>query len=175
MPIAVIAWLLAAEPKIHQTPWYLPRSGAAVVFFGNGAVSPALRLGWEVDLVDQPRNNLVFGVQAGVAYSASTPQGVGLLWQYVALAGIGYRMQREIGFHWGFDIGFGPALYGNRGDTKEQRVTPYIEGRVNLGWKLRAVTLSACGGYAQWIARDPFSAVQRHIGGPFLGVLLGWK
>ncbi|MBL8950542.1 MAG: hypothetical protein JNK82_07175 [Myxococcaceae bacterium] len=163
MPIAFLALLLCGQ----QTPPYLPRTGAAVVFVQNGSVSPAMRLGWEVDLVDQPRNTLVAGLQLGGAYSTTVN-----FWQYVGLLGLGYRMQREIGFHWGFDIGFGPAGFG---DQREKKVLPYIEGRVHAGWRVAVVTLALAVGYGQAVSRDPFSVTQRYLGGWFVGLLVGWK
>lgn len=158
MPIAFLAQLVCAQ----QTPWYLPRTGSAIVLIQQGVVSPATRLGWELDLVDQPRNTLVVALHLGTAYAVTMN-----FWQYVALLGLGYRMQRELGLFWGFDIGAGPAIYGNQ---LTQRVGPYIEGRLHLGWRVAAVTLSLCGGYGQGIVRVPAP-----LGGWFIGVLVGWK
>ncbi len=168
MPIALLAQLLCAEkPPPHPTPGYLPRTGSAALFVQSGSVSLATRLGWELDLVDQPRNTLVLGFQLGAAYSLSLN-----FWQYVALLGLGYRMQRQVGFHWGFDVGAGPAIFG---DQRERRALPYIEGRVHAGWRFEPVTIALCGGYAQWIARDTFSTIYLNLGGWFVGALIGWK
>ena len=171
MGIALIATLLAAEPKPPQTPWFLPRYATAQAMFRPGTVVPTLRLGWEIDLVDQPRNTLVFIVEGGGALGAANRNG-GLFYTGLALFGLGFRSLRDSGFAWGFNIGFGPAFYGLPGD---QRVSPYIEARLHAGAKLGPVLLAACGGYGQWVSYLPSSLAQLYLGGPFLGILLGWK
>ncbi len=172
MGIALIASLLAAsEPKPHQTPWFLPRYAAVQTMFRPGAVVPSLRLGFEIDLIDQPRNTLVFLLEGGGALGAAN-RNAGLFYTGLVLFGLGYRSLRESGFIWGFSVGFGPAFYGLPG---ENRVSPYIEGRLQAGAKLGPITLQLCGGYGQWVTYLPTSTAQLYLGGPFLGILLGWK
>jgi hypothetical protein len=177
--LAVAAVLLAAEPEgvESKAPPYLPRYAVFQTFINQGAVVAAPRIGWEVNLIEQPRNTFVFLAEIGVSAAAVTPPGVGFFWEHFALGGLGYRMQRPSGFHWGFGVGFGAALYGNRGpnNNNEQRVGTYIEGKVHLGAKIGPITLSLCGGWGQPLTYIEQSSSQPYVGGPFIGVLLGWK
>lgn len=157
------------------SPVWLPRYAAAHFFIAHGAFVPSLRIAWEVDLISMKRDALVFIAELGAGLALSTPTGVGRFYETTALFGLGYRMTRESGLHWGFNVGFGPALYGNQGDTSEQRVDPYIEGRVQLGYRFEALAVALCGGYGQWLVYDIKSVAQQYLGGPFIGVLVTWK
>jgi hypothetical protein len=168
MPIAVLAMVLAYEPLVHKTPAWLPRYGVAQAMCRPGTVAPALRIGWEVDLIDQPRNVLVFIAELGTSYG----DFAGGYFQHVALFGAGYRQQRQSGLYWGFGVGFGPAWYGYR---NESLVDVYVEGRAHLGWRLGPVTVALAAGYAQWVAYRRFSTAQLFLGGVFGGLMLGWK
>jgi hypothetical protein len=171
MAFALLCSLLAAAPGPHQTPWFLPRYAALQAMFRPGVVVPTLRVGWEIDLIDQPRNTLVFTLEGGAGLGAAN-RGAGLVYNALGLFGLGYRSLRESGLTWGFNIGFGPAFYGLKA---EQRVSPYIEARVHAGAKLKGLTLALCGGYGQWVTFVPQSEAQLYLGGPYLGILLGWK
>jgi hypothetical protein len=163
------------EPK---TPPYLPRYATFQTYIYDGAVVPSLHLGWEIDLIEQPRNTFVFVVELGGGYTGVTPAGVGPFYEAQAMAGLGYRMTRDSGFHWGFTITFGGALYGNNppgGAMADQRLGTYIEGKLHLGYNFGPVTLSLCGGWGQPLTYLQFSTSQPYAGGPFIGVLLGWK
>lgn len=178
--LAVAAVVLAAEPSTAEprTPPYLPRYAVVQTFINQGAVVLAPRLAWEVDLIEQPRNVLVFIGELGVSAGLVTPSNIGFFWEHFALAGLGYRMTRDSGFHWGFTVGFGAALYGNRGpnDNHEQRAGTYIEGKLHLGFKFKAgPTLSLCGGWGQPLTYIQQSSSQPYVGGPFIGILVGWK
>jgi hypothetical protein len=171
MPFALLTLLLAAEPKVHQTPPYLPRYATFQLFMKLPVVAPALRLGWNFDLVNGQRDALLLTVELGLSYT-SVNQTVPFYWQYVAVAGLGYENQRESGLYWGFALLAGAAYYGFK---LESKVSPYVEGRAFLGWNLGAVTLAFAAGYSQWVSYLPFSIAQLYLGGPFIGVQLGWK
>ena len=162
------------EPK---TPPYLPRYATFQTYIYDGAVVPALHLGWELELISQPRNVFVFVVELGGGYTGLTPAGVGPFYEVQAMAGLGYRMTRDSGFHWGFTIAFGGSLYGNNppGVMGDQQLGTYIEGKLHLGWRFKPVTVSLCGGWGQPVTFDFNSTSQNYVGGPFIGVLVGWK
>ncbi len=160
----------------YQTPPFLPRYMAVETFINQTVVVPALRLAWEVDLIAQPRNVLAFVAELGLGYAVAAPQNIGFFWEHVAMGGLGYRMQRDNGLHWGLTLGIGAVLYGNRGPgNNEQKVNAYVEGKLHIGLKLKSVTLSLCGGWAQPTTYDIFSVSQSYVGGPFIGILFGWK
>jgi hypothetical protein len=166
----------ATPPPPPNVPVYVPRYAAvATIINPASVVAITPRIGWEVELIAQPRNWLLFQIELGFAYALSTPAGVGLFWEHVALFGIGYQMTRDNGFHWGLNAGFGPVLWGNRGDVSEQRVGPYVEGRVHFGWKLDWATISITGGWGQPMSNDYGSHAQLYVGGFFLGAMFGWR
>lgn len=174
MPLAYATLLLLAAapgPKVHQTPVYLPRYATLQLFIRPPIVIPALRLGWEIDLIEGPRDVLELAVELGLAYT-HVSDAIPFYWEYVALAGLAYRNQRESGVFWGFFLGGGPAYSGFK---YESRWDPYVEGRAQLGARLAGVTLSFCAGYAQWVAYAPRSITQQYLGGLFIGAHLGWK
>ncbi|MBK7863218.1 MAG: hypothetical protein IPJ65_32340 [Archangiaceae bacterium] len=171
MSLALVIGLLLGEAKVHQTPPYLPRYATFQLFIRPPAISPGLRLGWEIDLIEGQRDVLVAVLEGGLAYTRVN-DAIPFFWQYSGGAGIGYRNQREGGLYWGFTLVLGAIYYGYK---LEARADVLAEGRAFLGWKLGPTTLAFTAGYAQWVAYNPYSVAQRYATGPYLGVQLGWK
>jgi hypothetical protein len=159
------------------SPWYLPRWATFQTYIWNGAVVPSLHTAWEINLIEQPRNTFVFILELGFSVGAVTPQSLGVFFENFALAGLGYRMQRDSGFTWGFTVGFGATVYGNNGpmNMNELGASTYIEGKLHLGWRFKPFTVSLCGGWGQPVTYNFASHAQPFVGGPFIGVLVGWK
>jgi hypothetical protein len=179
MVLALLTLLSLGEAKerVYQTPPYLPRYAAFELIINPpsavhpAAISPALRLGWEIDLIQGQRDVLAVIAELGLAYT-SINADLPFFWQYTAILGIGYRNQRDSGLYWGFSIGGGPIYYGYK---LESRWDIYTEGRLMIGWRIGPLTLTFAGGYGQWLAYNPFSVAQQFAGGPFVGTQLGWK
>jgi hypothetical protein len=166
-----------SEAQEKLSPWYLPRWASFETYIWNGAVVPSLHTAWEINLIEQPRNTFVFIAELGFSYAVSTPAGLGSFFENFAIAGLGYRMQRDGGFHWGFTVGFGATLYGNNGpmNMNELKASTYVEGKLHLGWRFKPFTVSLCGGWGQPVTYDFTSVSQNYVGGPFIGVMVGWK
>jgi hypothetical protein len=181
LSLALAAVLSVAPAPSHPVPAYLPRDvQVGVLFADQGVVSPAIRLGWQVGLVEQPHNDLLLVGQLGTGVGLSLPAGLNALYQYVAMAGIGYSSTREV-FHWGFHVVAGALWYRAAWATGvglpfENQVMGTSEVCAEAGLKvapnlLLGLRVGLNGGWAVR-PRFPASAV---VGGWELAVFVNWR
>ncbi len=180
MPVALLMIVLSQAADSHPVPPFAPRNVSAGVMVGQGAVSLQARLGWEVGLLEQPRNHLLAIAQVGSAFAIATPAGIRALYQHVALFGLAYQMPLKH-FYWGFGIGFGPLWYRASYAPGlpyffESRVLGYTEGRVELGFKLGEVMkLGAAVGYASPVSFSQRFPANSYVGGVMFSVVCNWR
>lgn len=172
------------DPFPNLVPWFVPRT-AAIGFFlspNSAAWKPSafFRVGWEVAILERPRNHLVVVVDVGSATATSTTRDIRELYQHVAVAGLGYRSTHTL-FHWGFHIAAGPVWYRASYGGKlplESRVLGWTEGRVQLGLKLAPNFLLgvSVGMGTPWTVdftgRFPANG---YLGGLSLGLWADWR
>lgn len=172
------------EAKAGGVPWYVPRAAFAGVFY-NVTWTPQLRATWELTLI-QARNDafLVF-FEAGGGYAVWMPSFFGsgsdamtLFYQHTALAGVAYQALYKSGLSWGFQVGTGPVFYGARIENapRENLITGWVEGRVQLGWRVGKLTYGLSGGYAN-LYNAPRRGVQSgtFVGGFLGGIYMDWR
>jgi hypothetical protein len=155
--------------------------------FVGSAITPQLRLGWDVTIVQQTRGDaLTFMGELGGGYGVKlpsftledgTPSRVTFLFQYTAVAGLGYRGNRGR-LHWGIQVGIGPLYYGARfdGQPTERYVVATVEGRVELGWKVSPrIVVGASAGISSPLTLPSGSLASPFIGGALLGLFVSWR
>ena len=171
-------------PSRPQTPWFLPRYAWAGAIINKDIVAPTVRVGWEIAVLDQPRNLLTVVVELGPAFALARPSSVHLFWEHVALAGLGYRWGKDKGFTFGFLVAAGPVLHGARYTAdrngapvqlSEQRVLGWIEGRAYAGLRAGPVTLALGVGYGSSWNDNPYYFAARYLGGFTPGIYVNWR
>ena len=170
----------ALAPNSTLVPWFVPRQASLGLFINSGAVSPNVRLGWEISVLEQPRNDLVIVLDVGSSTSLALPLGLRALYQHVAVVGVGYRSNREV-LHWGFQLTAGAVWYRAAFDPRtpylfENRVLSYSEGRVQLGARLKEhfIVAGYVGYAAPWSIAPRFPA-NIYVGGPVAGLVVDWR
>jgi hypothetical protein len=150
------------------------------MFVNPPAITMDVRLGWELGVIEQPRNHLIIEVQVGTGTAVTFPLGIRAIYQHVAMLGFGYRSTREV-FHWGFSVMTGPLWYRaayNPGVPFrfESRVVTYSEATVQFGFKAAAhLIVGVYGGYgAPWDVSNRFPATI-YTGGPTFGLFADWR
>ncbi len=184
MHALVVALALIAgadEENKHPVPVWLPRGVQLGVLINPPMVAPAIRLQWDISVLEQPHNDFVIIGQVGTAVGLSLPQGMIAHYQHVALVGLGYRSTYEK-FHWGFQFGLGPVWY--RADFAktsnyrfEDRVLGYAEGRLQTGLKLAPhFILGVYFGYASpWTYSYDRYPGNNYVGGFSVGLFADWR
>jgi len=181
----------APDPFPNIVPWFVPRT-ATIGFFlspssSSWTPSAFFRVGWEVGVLERPRNHLVVIVDVGSASALSTPLLMRTLYQHVAVVGLGYRSTHTL-FHWGFHITAGPIWYRasyalstrcpGSPACLENRVLGWTEGRAQIGIKLAPNFLVgvAVGMGTPWVidysGRNPGNA---YLGGLSLSLWADWR
>jgi hypothetical protein len=170
---------LDAQPKTEArgVPWYVPRAAFAGVFY-NVTWTPQLRVAWEATLIQARNDALLAFLEAGGGYAVWMPSFFGsgsdamtLFYQHTALLGLGYQARYKGGFSWGFQVGTGPVFYGARIENapRENVITGWVEGRVQVGWTVGKITCGLSGGYA-----NLYNPARRGVqSGSFVGGVLG--
>jgi hypothetical protein len=180
--VVALALICGADEELkHPVPAWLPR-GAQLGFLINAPmVAPAIRLQWDVTLLEQPHNDFVVIGQLGSAFGLSLETGMSEHYQHVALVGLGYRSTYEK-FHWGFQFGLGPVWYRTaykKGSIYpfENRVLGYAEGRLQAGLRLAPhFILGIYFGYASpWTFSPVIYPGNTYVGGFNLGVFADWR
>ncbi len=169
-----------AERETHPIPWYVPRTFSLGLFINPPVATPHFRIGWEIGVLEQPRNHLVALWQIGSGTGASLPPGFKGLYQHVAIVGVGYRSTREV-FHWGFTVTFGALWYRASfvpGSVYqfENRVLSYSEAHAQAGWRvLDHLVIGVYAGYASpWDVSIRFPG-NIYTGGPLFGFFADWR
>lgn len=181
----------APDPFPNAVPWFVPRT-ASIAFFlspSNSAWTPSafFRIGWEVAILERPRNHLVVVVDVGTSAALSTPLQMRELYQHVAVVGLGYRSTHTL-FHWGFHLAAGPVWYraSYAPSTRcpgsvsclESRVLGWTEGRVQLGVKLAPnflIGVSVGMGTPWGIDYTGRYPGNQYLGGLSLGLWADWR
>jgi hypothetical protein len=168
------------EPEKPLLPPYLPRSLAVGLFINPPMVSPHVRLFWEGELIDQPRNKLIWIAGLGSAFGATPQPPMTAHFQHVLLAGFGFRSDHTL-LHWGFHVAAGPVWYRaayrpNAAYAFESRVLGYIEGRAQLGLRvLPHLRVMVYFGYASPFIFQPQYPGNTFVGGVDTGLALDWR
>lgn len=182
LSVALLALVLAQPQGVAleerpKVPPFVPRSASLGVLLQRGVISPMVRVGWEIDLIDQPRNRLIFIAEVGAALSVATPTGLKFLHQESLSFGLGYRFNRGP-IHWGLHAGAGPVFYGavfERAAVNISNVWLQIEGRVQLGINVGPVALAGFFGIGTLPSFDDRSAGAPYLGGFLVGLLVNWR
>ncbi|MFT3708223.1 MAG: hypothetical protein QM817_11270 [Archangium sp.] len=170
----------AYEPDKPLLPPYLPRSAAIGMFINPPMVSPHVRLFWEGELIDQPRNKLIWIAGLGSAFGIGAQPPMTAHFQHVVLAGFGFRSDHQL-LHWGFHVAAGPVWYRaaykpNAAYAFENRVLGYIEGRGQLGLRvLPHLRIAVYAGYASPFTFQPQFPGNTFVGGFDFGIALDWR
>ncbi len=166
----------AAPRRSGGTPVWLPRGSFLGTYVRNGALTPQVRLQWQLTLFEQRKDALVLLVDGGVGWAANFPATATTVegfaartdsfYEHTAMVGVGYRNQAPSGFHWGFQVTGGPVWYGAhfRNLPHESETAGLMEGRIHVGYRVGPVVLGVSGGYG-----EPFSFRRRSVSRQFLG------
>ncbi len=180
MTLALLLTLLARTPEEHPVPFYVPRSASLGFRFGENTISPEVRLGWEFGLYEVPKNHLVLLTHFEGGVATTTPQSIRSLYQYKAIAALGYRTTREL-FHFGFHLGAGAVWYRSSyvpgaGYPFESRVVGHSEARAQVGLRATSqliVGLALTYGLG-WETNLRFPSSQ-FVGGLQVSVFADWR
>ncbi len=157
------------------TPPYLPRA-AFVGIYLRTAVTPQLRIQWELTLMQRRVHALVLVLEGGGGYGIALPKNLDptgtvsmtRLYQLTLLAGIGIRADEPSGWQWGGQIATGPLFYGARYNdaSSKDAVWPMVEARAQIGLRFGSSVYGISVGYAL-----PYPGQTETRTTPFLG---GW-
>lgn len=170
---------LTASARESRTPAYLPR-GAFVGTYVNTALTPQLRVQWELTMLQRENNALVLVLEGGGGYGVLLPKNLGpsgmlsmtRLYQLTALAGLGLRADSESGWHWGGQLVTGPLFYGARFDDRssEDSVWPMLEARAQVGLRYGSMVYGIAVGYAFTYPGLTRSLTTPYLAGPLFGI-----
>ena len=177
--------LLVAAPAAGDVPFWAPRSAFAGGYL-NQAVTPQLRLGWEAAVLEQKNDQLVLLFEGGGGYGLPPlPSNAGesghrqltLFYQHALMAGVGYRLTRPSGFHFGFQLATGPLFFGARypDGPSENKVLGFLEGRLQVGMKAGGAVYGLSVGYGSAYEAPRRSDAYDYVGGPMLGLFANWR
>jgi hypothetical protein len=168
------------------TPAWLPRG----VFLGTqlrgGAVTPNLRVQWELTFFQDRKDAWVLILEGGVGWAAALPDTalenfylpVTAYYEHTAQIGFGYRNHLPGGAHWGFQVTSGPTFYGAHFKTqpKDQRTAGTVQGRFQIGYEtLSNVGLGVAIGYSEPYGLKNRSFARELVGGVNLGFFADWR
>lgn len=182
--IASSAWAIPelepteGKPKAEAqgVPWYVPRAVFGGVIY-NVTWTPQLRVTWEATLIQARNDAFLAFFEGGGGYAVWMPSFFGagtdamtLFYQHTLMLGLGYQARYRNGLSWGFQVGTGPVFYGARIENapRENVITGWVEGRVQLGWTVGKLTYGLSAGYA-----NLYNPPRRVQSGSFVGGVLG--
>jgi hypothetical protein len=189
LPLTIVSSTALAQLTEEQqpespTPFYLPRALHVGTFVGD-AVSPFVRLQWELTIIQERVDSFVLVLEGGGAFGISFPKNAGpdqnkemtSLRQYSILGGVGYRGTRRSGFHWGAHIVAGPLFFNAKfnGLPSESSSVGVVEGRVQVGWKLGLLVYGVGVGIAQTYQNPARVYSAPYLGGLMLGLFADWR
>ena len=169
----------------HLVPPYVPRYVFLGTFVGS-AVTPQLRVGWDVTALQQRGDALTVIAEIGGGYATSYPAipredgstlRMNFLYQFAIVAGLGYRGDRGV-LHWGIHVGLGPLFYGAHylGEGPERRVVVTVEGRAELGYRINGkVAVGFSAGLSSPLSTPSGSLAAPYVGNAILGVFANWR
>ena len=170
---------LAAPAGESSTPAYLPRA-AFVGTYINTALTPQLRVQWELTLLQSENNGLVLVLEGGGGYGLFLPDRLGpggdvsmtRLYQLTAMGGLGFRADYDSGWHWGGQLATGPLFYGARfkDRTSEDSVWPIVEARAQVGLRYGRTVYGIAVGYAFTYPGQSRSLTTPYLAGPMVGI-----
>ena len=166
-----------------QSPWYLPRSISLFTYVG-AAVTPQLRLSWEVPIIKERADALILIAELGGGWAMSTPSTadangnppLSSLYLHTAQFGVGYRETDQNGLYWGLQVTTGPLFYGAKapGMPVSHDTLGGVEGRLGFGYWVGKVAIGAQCGWMQ-LVDDPIKDYGApYAGGFLLGGFVHW-
>lgn len=172
-------------PHINPTsPWYLPRQVMLGVIAGR-SVTPQLRVGWELTVLQERRDALMFELEAGGGWAVSTTldpdneghAGASWFFEHSIQAGMGYRDLFSENFAWGFRLTGGPAWIGARspGLPDERNLIGVVEGRLELGHYFDSVQVGVTGGFQSIVGQGARRYAPSAAGGGVFGIFVNWR
>ena len=175
---------LDPDMPVHG-PWFLPREVFVGAFLGGATFTPLALLKWEIDLFHQRMDTLMFVAEGGGGYATSVPGAydaqrnppISYLYQFSAVAALGYRMDRPNGFTFFVEAGSGPLWYGARSPfyPKENRLVGTVVGRAGIGWRAGPVTTGVSLGVSSAYGQSVRSYSFAYLGGFLLGLYCNWR
>ena len=171
---------------VSPTPAWLPRGVLLGTTVRQGAVTPRVKVQWQLTFFQDRNDAFVFLVEGGLGWavafpeqSATEPQTfLGSFYEHSGQLGFGYRNQRPGGAHWGFQVTGGPVFYGahfDRGLPADHRTAGIIEGRFHLGYQWGATGVGAAVGYSEPFGLKKRSLGRYFVGGPMFGLFVDWR
>lgn len=172
-------------PQIHpSSPWYLPRQVSLTGIAGR-TVTPQLRLAWEVTLIQERVDALLFVLEGGGGWAISTslePDGEGnpgLSWffEHTIQAGVGYRQLFSQDWAFGFRLTAGPAWVGARspGLEDERALIGLVEGQIELGRYFGSTQVGLLGGLQTVMNHRAHQYASHGAGGVLFGIFANWR
>lgn len=169
-----------SEPTRRSSfPPYLPRAALVGSFLNSSALTPQVRVEWELTLVQERVDAFVLVLEGGGGYGLNLPQNLGpanvtamtSLYQHTLLAGLGFRADRPSGFHWGFQAATGPLIYGAKFSDlpAESGILGMVEGRAQAGWKFGSIVYGVSLGYASLYQQPSHLVSGSYLGGILFG------
>jgi hypothetical protein len=178
-----------AEKPPSLVPWWAPREVAIVTFFGNGNITPELRIAWHIPVVQQRIDSLNIIVEGGGGYALGKRDQVSdagdppveLLYQWHIHGGIAYEGDWKQGWHVGARITTGVTIFGARYTTADgplregPNTAATVEGRAEGGYRFGRVVIGLSVGVLQSWSKNPRLYSPNDIGGISAGIFFNWR
>jgi hypothetical protein len=178
-----------AEKPPSLVPWWAPREVAIVTFFGNGNITPELRIAWHIPVVQQRIDSLNIIVEGGGGYALGKRDQVSdagdppveLLYQWHIHGGIAYEGDWKQGWHVGARITTGVTIFGARYTTADgplregPNTAATVEGRAEGGYRFGRVVIGLSVGVLQSWSKNPRLYSPNDIGGISGGIFFNWR
>lgn len=167
--------LAQSEEDTHAAGRYawLPRGLYLGTYLNKDVWTPQARLQWEIPVIEERRDSLVFLFEGGGGYGVSFTSTAGTtedvrmtyIYQHMVGVGLGYRGRKGV-LRWGAELVTGPFFYGARFDRlpTENRFSGIVDGRLRAGLDLGTLTVGLAIGYA-----SPYSEPFRSNAVPYVG------
>jgi hypothetical protein len=162
---------------------------AIVTFFGNGNITPELRIAWHIPVVQQRIDSLNIIVEGGGGYALGKREQtnengdppVEMLYQWHIHAGVAYEGDWKQGWHVGARVTTGITLFGARytfvdGPLREgMNTAATVEGRAEGGYRFGRVVIGLSVGVLQPWSKNPRLYSPNDIGGISGGIFFNWR
>ena len=176
-----------APPKDSSPPAWLPRGALLATSLREGAVTPEVRLQWQLPFFHRGQDMLGLLLEPTASFAAVRPTSLTLdekaslrsLQFYSLMVGVGYTKRAETGLEWGFQINTGPAWYQARftggGRAQESYFVGMLDGRARIGYRFAPIGLGVTVGYGDPYNYRRTSLARPYIGGLQFGLYADWR
>jgi hypothetical protein len=153
--------------------------------FAGRTVTPQLRIGWELTLIQEREDALLVVFEGGGGWALSTSlepdsegnPGFSWFFEHSLQAGLGYRQVFAEDFAWGFKVVSGPAWVGARspGLPGERQLIGLLEARLEIGHYFGSTQVGLTGGLQTVFGHVAHRYASHGAGGVMFGIFANWR